>query len=800
MTNALADKLELWGFDRDAILFSDGSLGFGLELTPVDASCWDTERVNAFANRVVQFLNGLTPHIDLQFVQEIGFGNSETIEKHQTQGLGAKDEIAKILADKRAAHLSALDAEGLVPRHGLKLFVRRKPLESAFRKPSFFSKAKLFEPIAESKLQAELGLLERLRDDIVAGLKSIDISSKLISSDAAMDLVYEQWNPGRSIERPPHDPDDVRSSVLFTDAGVNKVGFSLGDAEHRVISLKLLPDETFASMARVMRELPFDSRLFLTIRVPDQNQELESLKTQRRIAFSMARGKTNTASDLESEAKFQDLETLLEQMIASGEKVFHVSINVVLRSSDPDELEVQVNQTLMKLREMGGAEGMTESLAAFDIFSEFALPNARASQRAKRMKSSNLADLLPLYGPWPGHPNPSILLRSRMGSLVRFDPFSPDLTNYNQIVSGGSGSGKSFLTNVLLLHLLKENPRIFIVDIGGSYKKLCENLSGQYIPIGSDTELSLNPFDLAPGEVMPSSHKIKFLLGLVELMTKEEGMRRLPRFAQAEIENAIQRCYLDSKEPILSDLRALLLKHSSPEIQKYGSILGTWCGDTPFGRLVDRKTTMCLDRPLISFDLKGMEGYPDLQAVTLFIITDYVWREAQRDKATKKILVLDEAWKLLENEAGSAFIAEVFRTFRKYLASAIAISQNVDDFAKSRVSEAILSNSATKWILMQKGADQARLKEVLQFNDSEMELIASLHQERGAYSEVFLIAENDRSVVVVEPTPLEYWIATTDPRDVSLLEERRKNAPGLTSLELLMKLAEDYPSGVLARS
>lgn len=74
--------------------------------------------------------------------------------------------------------------------------------------------------------------------------------------------------------------------------------------------------------------------------------------------------------------------------------------------------------------------------------------------------------------------------------LVGFDPFSPSLTNYNQVISGGSGAGKSFSTNVLISHLMKEDPKVFILDIGGSYKKTTENFGGQYIPIGSDSKIS----------------------------------------------------------------------------------------------------------------------------------------------------------------------------------------------------------------------------------------------------------------------------------------------------------------------
>jgi conjugal transfer ATP-binding protein TraC len=213
---------------------------------------------------------------------------------------------------------------------------------------------------------------------------------------------------------------------------------------------------------------------------------------------------------------------------------------------------------------------------------------------------------------------------------------------------------------------------------------------------------------------------------------------------------------------------------------------------------VDRPTTVALERTLVSFDLKGLETYPDLQAVCLYIITDYVWREVQRDRSHMKFLIFDECWKLLENDAGSAFIGEVFRTFRKYYAGAIAISQNIDDFAKSKVSGAVLPNTSIKWVLMQKGADQARLQEVLQLNPNEMQLIASLHQERGVYSQAFLMAEDKHSLVAIEPTPLEYWIATTDPRDLAVFDEAQKAESEKSQLEVLLALSEKYPKGIVA--
>lgn len=798
MKDVLADRLELWGFEDDFAIFFDGSVGFALEVVPLDVSCAREEQINTLAERAAQVINGIPVGTNLQFVQEIGRGNDTALSAHQAMTEAEATDTARALCAARVERLSRLDTEGLLPCHRLKVFVRRPLSQPLIKKHSVLAKENLFPQIAGEQLSREVQATRLLRDDLMAGFTGLELSASPIPSDELAELIYWQWNPCRRIGLDGYDPEDIRSSLLFTDATISEQGFSLGEMHHRVISLKLLPEQTFASMAATLRELPFDSRLFLTIHVPDQQKELAALQTQRRLAYSMAHGKKTGVSDLESEAKFQDLETLLAELIAQGEKVFQVSMCVVLRSKHHDELDAQVSQTLAKLRELAGAEGMEESLAAFDVFSEIAIPNARAKERVKRMKSSTLTDLLPIYGPWRGHDRASILLRSRMGSLVTFDPFAQELTNYNHVVSGGSGSGKSFMTNILLLQMLKERPRIFIVDIGGSYKRLSENLSGQYIALGVGNGVSVNPFDLLPGETVPSAHKITFLTGLVELMTKEEDVTRLPRLERAEIEEAIARVYEMGGTPTMNRLRELLLSHEDVTIRRYARILNSWCGNTAYGQFVDRPTTIAFEKPIVAFDLKGMETHPDLQAVCLYIITDFIWREIQRDRTSKKFLVFDECWKLLENEAGSGFIAEVFRTFRKYYAAAIAISQNMDDFAKSKVAGAILSNSSIKWCLTQRGADLSRLKEVLQLNDQEIALISSLHQERGVYSEAFLMAQDRRAVVAIESTPLEYWIATTDPRDIAAIEVETKAVPNRPALEILKALASRYPRGVAA--
>lgn len=795
--SVLSDQLEIWGFEGDTVIFSDSSFGFGLNCSQLDVSCADDNKISEITEQVRSFLNSIPASVDVQFCVSISSNNEEFLQKFNSLKKGNVSLVATELHNQKNEFLNSSDFKENLVNPILKLFVRRTPLNKLLDKPKLFSKTQKFEEISEQKLIAELKETENLKEDILSSLKTLGITGIQIPQKELVELIYLQWNPGRQVEIAGYDPEDIRSSVLFSDVAIEQKGFVIGGVEHRVISLKNLPENTFSCMSECLQYLPSGAEVFLTVKIPNQQQEIEKLKLDRRVAFSMLSSKKGV-SDIESNAKFQDVEALLNEMIASNEKVFRVSLNIVLKSesSESEKLEKDIRETLSTIRTMAGSEAMEESVAAFDVFKEIAIPNAHATERSKRMKTSNAADFLPIYGPWKGHDECRVILFGN-NSLISFDPFAKEHSNYNQIVTGGSGSGKSFLTNVLLLQCLRENPKVFIVDIGGSYKKLCDNLDGQYIPISLDAGISLNPFDLPAGENRPSNHKIKFLLGLIEIMTKEDFQTHLSRLERAQIEDLIIGLYEKHKNPRLSNLRGELLNSDDLNLIRIGKILNSWCGATPFGQIIDQETKVSLNKNLISFDLKGLEAYPDLQSVFLYLITDLVWREVQKDKSTMKFLVLDECWKLLESGSGSVFIGEVFRTFRKYYASAIAISQNIDDFAKSSVSQAILPNSSIKWVLMQKGSDKKRLKEVLNLNDKEIEHISSLKQERGQYSETFLMAEDKHIVARICPTPLEYWIATTDPRDTSKIESLRKEKPELSQLETLKTLAEEYPCGVV---
>ena len=801
LSTVLSDRLELWGFEQSVMVFSDFSLGVALKFSPLDISCASNNTINSLQSQIAQTLNGCLAGLSLQFVQVITSGIDEELAKHSS---GVLDHISNVgtsalareLTRSRVGKFRKLDTDGDMPRQASYLLIRRN-----FQKPP---KKKVFRDKKEdgellpSHLDRELSSFVLEVDSLQSAFDTLGISTDRMVDIEVMKLLFSQWNPSHSLDPMSREsPEDVRNQLCLTDVVIGLDHFVAGDKYHKVVSLKHLPEQTFAGMAEALRALPFGSSLHLSIDVLDQQKEIATLGIQRRIAYSSVVGKKGV-SDLDAQAKLTDIESMLADMIQGKEKVFKVSLNVTLRANDELELDSQVSQTLQAIRSLGGSEAMVETHASFDIFCQYALPNARSRERAIKLSTSNLSDLIPIFGGWRGHEVPNVLMRTREGSLFTFDPFSRELTNSNMIVSGGSGAGKSYFTNSLLAQMLNSRPKVFILDIGGSYKKICKNLGGEFVELGIKEGMSINPFStegLDRTDTENWDRKVKFLVALVELMTKDHGHSSLGRLEKAELEKLIQETMNEETAPQLRHLRQRLLQHADITIQKLGRILSLWCEDSPFGRFVDRPTTIEISKDFVCFDLKNLDAHPELQSVCLLMITDLIWREVQKDRTVMKFTVFDECWKILEDEAASQFVGSVFRTFRKYRASAIAISQTIDDFSKSRVASAIMPNSSVKWILKQKGADQNSIREALQLNEREMSLIASLESVKGKFSESFLLCEDKRQIVRIESTPLEYWLFTTDPQDLALLEKIKSEVPNSTSLELLTLASIRYPEG-----
>ncbi len=810
--NPLCEELPYWEFESQPLnhmILWDGSVSAGLELLPLDVECMAASGINNLTDSLRAFVNSLPEGVIAQFIVKVETDFETTIHTHESL-LISSNEFLKQTDSLRIDKLKQQIEDQEIFRPKIFLFFR---VLNQAKTRGFFSLKKFsseFEKGYEDRIQTLVQTVESSR----SVLSSVGFYSEILNKDSLIQLIYKYLNPRRSKDiTPPKlkvvnedldaEIESPRSQLVFSDLILDQEDFVLDQMRTRVLSLKTTPETTFASMINGLLSFSFKYELIFSFNIPDQSKEMKSLEQTRRTAHSLTANNGGRVSDLEGESRLSQTTNLIKELIETGQRVFEAELLIVLREENTPSgtkmLNLNTKEVLSKFKTLSGAEGIHETVSSWKVFSS-SLPGAPTNQvRKKKMKTNNLVDFLPIYGASVGDELPVVLTHTRHGSVYSINPYDPKLTNYNMLVTGSSGSGKSFVNNFLMLQQIARGTKVFIIDIGGSYKKLCELLGGQYFEINLSDDYCINPFELKDPRVLPSGEKIKSLVSIIEQMVVDAG-EKLSRFDRVQIEEALTKVFDEvrrgetPRSPLISDFAKFCAKSKEEGLQKISKLLFPWIGNSPYGKLLDRNGKINTDSPVVAFDLKGLSQYPDLQSVMILILTNFILDQIENDRSTPKRVLLDESWELLKSPAASSFMEYAARTFRKTGSGISFITQGVEEIVQSPIGSAILNNTAMKLIMLQKG-DTRILAQALKLNSQEVRLIQSLEQRKGVFSEGFLMEGDARQVLRIYPSPLEYWISTSDARDNQYLEEL-KNKKSLSLAESVLLASEQAPFGV----
>lgn len=806
----LCHDLPYWEFFKEPIphlLLWDGSISVATEILPLDIECFDEARINHLILGLRSFMNSLPEGMTGQFYVRVDSDFSEILNSHQKL-LNSNVHFLRKIDEERVEELQRLTAAGEAFRPRLYFSIKGEAAE----RPKTFSlkQSKKFSEQFSQDYEDRLQSVTQALDGVMSQLSGLGFHSEMLNLESLQALTYGHLNPLRAQEAScpvikqscALEGASPREQLVFGDLILDQEDFVLDQLRTRVLTLKTLPEATVAGMMSSFLSFPFKYELFLSFHVPDQTKEIKSLEQKRRMAHSLANSSSNRVSDLESESKLHQTTDLIREIIETGQRVFQAELGLILREENSPagrkSLNLKTKEVLARFKTLSGSEGLQETVGSWKIFRS-ELPFAPTQLvRMKRMKTNNIVDFLPMYGASRGDEKPVVIARTRLGSLYSLDPYSSRLSNFNQLCTGSSGSGKSFANNFLMLQQIARGTRVFIIDVGGSYKKLTNLLGGQYFEINLSDNYAINPFELSNPSAAPSGEKIKSLVSIIEQMIVDAG-EKLTRLDRVQIEEVLTEVFASSRatskptSPTISDFAKVCQKSKDENLIRIGKLMFPWIGSSPYGKLLDRQGKIEANSPIVAFDLKGLSQYPDLQAVMILILTNFILDQVENDRTIPKRVLLDEAWELLKSPAAANFMEYAARTFRKTGSGITFITQGVEEIVSSGIGPAILNNTATKLIMLQKG-DTRILKEVLKLNSQEVRLIQSLEQRKGVFSEGFLISGESRQVIRFQPSPVEYWISTSDSRDNQFLESLCDK--GKTLQEAILEAAEVAPFGV----
>lgn len=643
----------------------------------------------------------------------------------------------------------------------------------------YFFTIRTFDTLGKVPTREDLLKFTHLREALLTTLNSAGLYPYVMDLKGFLDLMTELLNG--QVETFYYNPNfPIREQILHKSLDIFPEYMKLGERYVSVITTKLPPDHP--DMRAPITGDPFDDQkrittpflLTVTFWIPDQEKFKGQISQKQKILTLQSAGPMGL---LFPKTRIQAEELNFALTLAEKGQTFVKSfLTYIVFGKDEKECKEAENKVLALLKLCGYIPQLEDAIKG-TVFLK-ALPMgfepqiARFLQRGKTVLSATAPHLCPILGDWRGTRNPVMLYFSRKGEIITLDLFdSPG--NYNCVVSASSGSGKSFFVNDILLNYYTEGAHCFIIDIGGSYYKLCQMLDGEYIEFTEEEKKVINPFEFVRIENgVINEEDLGFVVPLISKMASGEG--RLTRVQEGILEENIVELLKDrGTDATISDLYDHLLGKRSKEETELAKMLYAYAYGK-YASYFNGKTTLDYRKNFSVLELQGIRGKKELVSVILLVLLFNINRHIERaPRGQRKLVVIDEAWDLLQDPYSAKFIENAYRIYRKYGASAISITQNISDLYVNDSGRAVADNSDFFFLLRQKPEAVYNLihSGKLLLNDAFYKLLISLRVAKGRYSEIFFYTPLGKGVGRFIPDPFSYWMFTTNPDDLQRINE-----------------------------
>lgn len=474
------------------------------------------------------------------------------------------------------------------------------------------------------------------------------------------------------------------------------------------------------------------------------------------------------------ETALRDIEQLRDDITQGLEKFFQFGLYVTIYGKSPAELE---NLT-ERMEYIFGSRSLITKRAIWQSEQGFnsTLPQSTDQlQIAFNMNSSPIATSFPFVSSDLTSDSGVLFgINRHNNSLILFDRFS--MPNANTVVFATSGAGKSYTVKLEVLRSLMLGTDVIIIDPEREYAHLSESVGGTYINISLNSESRINPFDLP--RAMPSGTSaadtirtavitvkglLKIMLGTVT--TREDSVLDqgiLQTYAKRDITPEADLSKVEA--PVMSDLIDVLegMEGADDMVIKLKKFTeGTFAG------LFNQPTNVDARNQLIIFSVRDLED--ELRPLAIYNIINYVWNLV-RSELKKRIMVVDEAWWLMQYEDSAKFMYALVKRCRKYYLGVTTITQDVTDFLNSQYGKAIVTNSAMQLLMRQSKAAIDVIVDTFKLTEGEKYLLLE-----SAVGEGIFFAGNKHAAIKVVASYIEDQIITSDPAQLLEIEQSKRD-------------------------
>ena len=553
------------------------------------------------------------------------------------------------------------------------------------------------------------------------------------------------------------------------------------------------------------------------------NRVINELETERIVAAD--KGNINRESNLAQ--KRLEAEQLRDEISAGYNKLFEASVVATLFSYNLDELE---KNTKLLATEM--SKSLVEIKSAWAIQEDAFQSNLPLMDnkigKVHTFDRRSMATVFPFTTSEVGHATGVPLGFNRQtGTPILFDNFHPSLTNYNMVIFAKSGAGKSVTMKTLISRSsVLMGIESLALDAEGEYSIVAESLGGINVVLSPNSKTIINLFDVETENVKDEitgrertvvniENKVEdvtqALLTMARGSTRSSDVNELTKqiiaesvaeeyaalgitsnpdslYRESSNFNSQDRLYRQKKDmPTIGSWYkrierkaqennnndysfhySYLLKVMKQYIREYDGQMAYFDGQSTF-ELLD-------GAPFINLDISQLEerfARPLAQQILLsWIWEKYVKKNSEdRTKASKKRVLVDEAWMLLPYPEAVDFLNTMARRARKRNVSLAIISQRFQDFYEKPEAQAVLTSSDTKLFLAQDKSEIEYLKEVFKLSEGEANFLITCFKGEG-----LLKVGSESAIIQITPTQKEFEFVETN---LNKLVEMRKRKQGV---------------------
>ncbi len=561
----------------------------------------------------------------------------------------------------------------------------------------------------------------------------------------------------------------------------------------------------------------------------DLNRTINELESERIVALD--RGDINRERIIAQ--KRMEAEELRDSIAAGFNKLFDSSIIATIFAYSMDELEKYTellsSEMSKNLIDIKPAWAMQDE--AFRSNMPYADNKISKSHTFDRRAMSTV---FPFFTSEVGHENGIPLgFNKQTGLPILYDNFSSKLTNYNMVIFGKSGAGKSVtIKTITARSAVLMGIESLALDAEGEYGVVAEALGGVNVTLSPNSKTVINLFDIEPETVkdeitgkertvLSVENKVEDvtngLLTMARGSTRSQEVNELTKqiiseavaeeYAALGITNNIESLYTrdekggqvniaenylgrtkkemptigswfkriqrkaeENENPDYRFHYSYLVKVMKQYVREYQGQMAYFDGQSTF-ELLDGV-------PFINIDISQLEerfARPLAQQIMLsWVWEKYVKKNSEdKSKAAKKRVLVDEAWMLLPYPEAVDFLNTMARRARKRNVSLAVISQKFQDFYEKQEVQAVLTSSDTKLFLAQDKSEIQYLKEVFKLSEGEAGFLITCNRGEG-----LLKVGGDSAILAIQPTKKEFEFVETNLNKQVALEKARKQTEG----------------------